>query len=78
MSQTIPWCVASGAAPSARCSRGCQVPAVPDTMAVRGSRGWSLSRGVGLSGRAVVAWSMESTASKLRWLTCGCGMNHIW
>ena len=40
-------------------------------MALRGSGGWPLSRGVGLSGRAVVAESMESTASRLQWLSCG-------
>ena len=56
----------------------CQVPAVPDTIAVRGSTGWSLSRGVGLSGRAMVAGSMELTASKLQWLSCGCGMIRTW
>ena len=57
---------------------GCQVLAVPDTMAVRGSGGGSLSRGVGLSGKAVVAGSMESTASKLQWPSCGCEMIRTW
>ena len=79
---TIPWCAASGAVPTARGSTGhglgARLPAVPDTMAVRGSAGWSLSRGLGLSGRAVVAGSKESTASKLQCLSCGCGMIRTW
>ena len=76
MSLSIAWCAASGAAPTARGSRGppgCQVPTVPDTMAVSGSGGCPLSRGVGLSGRVMVAGSMESTASRLQWLSCECG-----
>ena len=44
----------------------------------QGVRGWPLSRGVGLSGRAVVARSMEPTTSRLQWLPCGCGVIRTW
>ena len=54
------------------------VPAAPDTMAVRGSGGWSLGRRLGLSGRAAFAGSMESTASRLQWRSCGCGQIGTW
>ena len=50
----------------------------PDTMAVRGSGGWSLGMGVGLSGRAALAGSMETTASRLQWHFCGCGLIRTW
>ena len=52
--------------------------AAPDTMAVRGSGGWPLGRGVGVSGRAVFAGSMKPTASRLLWLSCGCGVIRTW
>ena len=39
---------------------------------------WSLGRGAGLCGRAVVAGSVESTASRLQWLSCGCGVIRTW
>ena len=44
----------------------------------QGVRGLVLEQGVGLSGRAVVAGSMEPTASKLQWLSCRCGMIRTW
>ena len=57
---------------------GCQVPAAPDKMAVRGSWGWPLARGSGWSGRALFAGSMESTGSRLEWLSCGSGVIRTW
>ena len=57
---------------------GCQVPAAPDTMAVRGSGGWFWGREVGLSGRAAFAGSMELTASRLEWLSRWCGVIRTW
>ena len=81
-SPSIPWCAASGAEPTARGSRGhapgCKVPASPYTTAVRGSGGWLWGRGVGPSGRAARAGSMEPTASRFQWHSCGCGVIPTW
>ena len=81
-SPSSPWCAASGAEPTARGSRGHGLGATcrlsPDTMAVRGSRGWLWGRGVGPSGSAALAGSIESTASRLQWHSCGCGVTRTW
>ena len=52
--------------------------AVEGMTAVSGSWGWFWGREVGPSGRAALAGSMESTASKFQWHSCRCGVIRTW
>ena len=57
-----------------RACPGCHVPAMPHRMAVRGSRGWPGSRGVGASGMSMLLGSMESTTPKFQRRLSDCSL----